>query len=716
MRHISLDESFWRCATEALVSGESIEDVEPSLLDVSRLLRHLCQPVASGPGGRLGLLTLGGTEEERALGLTLAALLARRGCRVLLADCDFTDQTWSRLLGAEEPDGIADHVGYGTPPRRLVRRTSWAELALLPSGTTALDPAGILRSDKLQSCLDTAGRGHDLVCVGLPFDETLEWGKGAAAGMDRAILVGPAGEELAFELAIPRLVRRLELLVTLDVPPLGRWRPALGAALPALTQMGVTARSEGRGDRPAPWSSALPDSSAPNGAAAVSSPGEPVVVALSPDAGLLANQGSLPPVLSELRHPAEAGAPRRDPELPLVGAKVGAARGADRESAADVAFLESLPRGETPPASADAAPPVLRASLPPPSPPLVHPRLRAVALQQQLELATSAPDATAEEDLRELAQGWSEVDETLERGPAEPEIEDRDSGRSVWLTALAVLLCLVLGAGAFWFWRASQQMPEGQFSFVDSADQGLNDRAAAAVGGADAAGRGTSAEAPSSATEALPPSDAAAAAGVGGPVGGAAGSEGQGTTAAGAPAGAPAQSAGGPEAAPPAVSYEPPTNGPLLSYSLHVGSYQTFDAAQRAALALRARGLDAFVAPVLLEGKGEWHRVFVDALPDAPASQQSLARARQGGAVAEGAVRETPWALYLGTFATRALAQELIARLARSGISGYAVGADPVHVYAGAFEAAGDAEILNRQLRDRGFESALVRRRGVETR
>ena len=67
-------------------------------------------------------------------------------------------------------------------------------------------------------------------------------------------------------------------------------------------------------------------------------------------------------------------------------------------------------------------------------------------------------------------------------------------------------------------------------------------------------------------------------------------------------------------------------------------------------------------------------------------------------------------------FATPELAQELIARLARSGVSGYALGMGPVHVYAGAFEAAGDAEILNRQLRDRGFESALVRRRGVETR
>jgi cell division septation protein DedD len=372
-----------------------------------------------------------------------------------------------------------------------------------------------------------------------------------------------------------------------------------------------------------------------------------------------------------------------------------------------------------------------------------------VALQQQLELTSSAPETLAEDDLRELADSWREGNEARERADAEP--EDEDAGRSLLLTALAVVLCLGLGAGGFWFWRASQQTPDGQFTFVDSADQGVNDRA-----GAEIAGDGTSAAqaatpapiaesdgtagdtearpepatdgpvvvsggdaaapgAPEGTVAAAEKPDAATAIGAGG----AAGEEppaGREAAADVAAPGTPVRTADGTETAAPAVSFAAPASGPPLAYSLHVGSYQTFDAAQRAALALRARGLDAFVAPVLLEGKGEWHRVFVDALPDAPASQQSLARARESGAVAEGAVRETPWALYLGTFATRELAQELISRLARSGISGYAVGAGPVHVYAGAFEAAGDAEILNRQLRDRGFESALVRRRGVETR
>jgi cell division septation protein DedD len=743
MRHISLDESFWRSAIQALVSGESIEDVEPSLLDVSRLLRHLQESTNGPASGRLGLLTLGDSEEERALGLTLAALLALRGPRVLLADCNFTDQTWSRLLGADEPDGIADHVGYGTPLRRLVRRTSLEQLALLPSGTTALDPSGILRSDKLASCLEAAGRDYDLVCVGLPFDEMLEWGRGAVAGMDRAILIGPMGEEPAFELAIPRLVRRLELLTTLDVPPLGRWRPALGAALPALVQPVVACADVSPVTAEASIAAAA-DQKAGNG----SPPREPRAPIDVPhrDAGLVTARAPLPPILTELRPSAEIPRSKLEPSLFDLGSALAApadeaAAASDRESAADVAFLESLPRGDAPAPASDGAgtePRLTRRH----AAPLVHPRLRAVALQQQLELAPSGSEAAAEEDLKELAESWREGNEAREI--AEARVEGEGVGRSLVLTALAVLLCLGLGAGGFWLWRASQ-LPESQFTFVDSGDEAVNDRApGTATDGTDPAadpGPGRTAGAAPVGPHVVPMDQAAvddeaaidpARSGVTGasakddavdglagdetPKGGTSSTDVKSASTEEAADGPPVRAASGTETAAPAVSYVPPASGPLLAYSLHVGSYQTFDAAQRAALALRSRGLAAFVAPVLLEGKGEWHRVFVDALPDAPASQESLARARQSGAISEGAVRETPWALYLGTFATPELAQELIARLARSGVSGYALGTGPVHVYAGAFEAAGDAEILNRQLRDRGFESALVRRRGVETR
>jgi hypothetical protein len=79
-------------------------------------------------------------------------------------------------------------------------------------------------------------------------------------------------------------------------------------------------------------------------------------------------------------------------------------------------------------------------------------------------------------------------------------------------------------------------------------------------------------------------------------------------------------------------------------------------------------------------------------------------------------VRETPWALYLGTYASAAEAARASEKVARSGISAYPLGDGPVHLYAGAFETAADAELLNRELRDRGFEAELVRRRAGASR
>ncbi len=763
MRHISLDESFWRSATEALASGDSVEDVEPPLLGASRLLLQLSE-LANRPGGaRLGLLTLGATEEERALGLTLAALLARRGARVLLADCDFDDDTWTRLLGAENLDGVVDHVGYGTSPGRLVRRTSWDGLALLPSGTApALDPAGILRSDKLRACLDAASRGHDLVCVGIPFDDALEWGHGATAGMDSAILLGPAGDELAFELAIPRLVRNVELLATLDVPPLGRWRPALGAALPALAGFGQARPADREiAGRPGtiPAAMARHDQSSLAELVATLGGGSGPLAASSAPGELLSAMTFPHSVVSHTRRAPPAGEPHRTVE-PLPASLAGAATAPDAESQADVAFLASISRAAdatvapgpatlpTGPASAELPAAPTPAPAPPittPTPPLVHPRLRAVALQQQLDLSPAGSAPPADTDFREVAADWKREVPREPAGPDEQAELEQEVGRGIWPLALAIALCLVLGAGGFWYWSTNQQIPGGQFTFLESSGSGVVGRAAGPGGGTSGdAGAGTG-QAAAHASEAVAPaagpahspaSDESGAAGPAADETSAPPSPGESSAdqssatagvaespaAAKGPAddGATAQPGGGEtaaaDAAPAPASYAPPTSGPLLAYSLHVGSYQSFEGAQRAAAALRARGLVAYVAPVMLEGLGEWYRVFVGLHPDAPASQESLASARKSGAVSEGAVRETPWALYLGTFASPALAAELIARLAKSGVSGYAVGAGPVHVYAGAFESAGDAEILNRQLRDRGFEAALVRRRGVEAR
>ncbi|MFN2433260.1 MAG: SPOR domain-containing protein [Gemmatimonadota bacterium] len=687
MHHISLDESFWRSAAEALASGDPLEDVEPSLLDVSRLLQRIHEAAERRPGGWLALLTLGAGEGERVAGLVLAALLSRRGRRILLVDLAFGDDTWVRLLGAEELDGIVDHVAYGVAPAKLVRPTSWDCLSLLPAGTAALHPPAILRSDKLRTCIETLGAEHDSVCLGLSFEEAVRWGSGGTASVDRAVLIGPRGDELGFEHAIPRLLQQgIDVLATLDVPPPGRWRQALGAALPALPTGRVSSAT----------------------ASPAGEDGD--VVAAAPEDG---PGGELPLFDSGWKRPAALAA---DPEVAAdVAFLAGSGSGGDRREQPG----GGRGRREDPIASRGSAP-------------------ASGSGQGRLQL-----DEAESSGLRELASGWGAG---CSGGPAATAEHEAGEGEGRWVMTLgAVVLCLLLGAGAFWYWRSNQQIPEGQFTFVEATGSGALQAAGSAQedvtnaeepgltgwqAGANAAEEDESgpegqagsgedlagvepagAESGETAAPEVLPEDAEA------------GSEGrvtEGDTPAGEAAVDPAadESAVTPPeegaAGEPGAGMDPPTTGPVLGFSLHVGSYQTYDAARGAAGELQRGGHTAFVVPVLLEGKGQWYRVFVGATADGASSQAELARALQQGVVTEGTVRETPWALYLGTYPTTAAAAGALEVLQRSGVSAYAVGSGPVTLYAGAYETAADAELLNRQLRDRGFDAALVRRRAAE--
>lgn len=654
MHHLSLDESFWRSAAEALASGVALDEVDPSLVDVARLLQRIHDRHDRRPGSWLGFVSLEAGEPERTASLVLAALLSRGGGRTLLVDLHFGDDTWNRLLGVEELEGVVDHIAYGTPPGRLMQRTSWDSLSLLPAGTAALHPPAILRSDKLHTCLLAAARGHDLVCLGLPFEEGHVWGAGATAGLGTAVVIGPRGDELAYERAIPRLVPAIVVLATLDVPPPGRWRPALGAALPAVL--------------PAMAGAAVGGATADAHSLAEEHGADPrATYAMDGD-----SRSFDPGTTSERPSASAEDSERSGDDLSLFD--VG---NADAELDADVAFLTGAPpsAGQRLPPRATARPLDDRAPGP----------------------ATWGRRPMDDRDDEPVRRGDADLDSTREDEPVE---------RRWAATVIAVLLCVALGAGAFWYWRANQQIPDGEFAVVETtgspgaAEQAARVAPPTSAPDGDAAASTAAREAAAALDPAAEPSDAAAGDSDVEPPDGA--------------APAPETETSGTETPEPAL--EVPVGGAPLPFSLHVGSFQSYESAARAARDLERRGYTAFVAPVLLEGKGRWYRLFFDALPDGTSARAGLERAIAGGAVAEGTVRETPWALYLGSRATGEEATAEVERLGRSGISAYAVGDGPVRLYTGAFETAGDAELLNRELRDRGFEGLLVRRRAVEER
>ncbi|MBA2564551.1 MAG: SPOR domain-containing protein [Gemmatimonadetes bacterium] len=684
MLHTSLDEGFWRSATEALAPGRSLDE-DPSLAELSRLMARIRASSARHPGLRLHVLTLGATEEERALGLLLAALVARCGPTTLLVDLDFADDTWGRLLGSEELAGIVDHVELGIAVERLVRPTSWAGLQVLPGGTASMNPDLVLRSDKVRGCVDDAAADHDVVCIGLPLQDFVHWSQGGLhpAHRSQAVLLGPSGDELAFEYAMPKLVQRVELLATFDVPPLGRWRHALTEALPT-----VDPRVKELGERE-------PARTPVHAGSAEERDSEPgrFYVAPAPEVAAPAPEGIVHGPQHEVRSSSISRALRHARPDDLSGTHASPrADPRDREAAADVEFLARL-SGEEPPASPVGEPRRRRRS-----------RHARGTNQERLDLPPPVPP----EDPPPFPSGWDRDDESEEgEGLAYARTADRGGGWGT--TLLGLLACILIGAAGFWYWRSTRQIPDGEFTFVDSSDT------------EDAAGPATrtAARGPQvTATGVEPGPDEVEEAARGAVVGKAegVGDDGEGAVrdegAAGEDAGGGGESESVETSA--GAAFDPPTAGPVVGYSLHVGSFQTFAAADRAAAALRGAGRTAFVVPVLLEGKGEWYRVFTGVLEDRAVAQTSLVRSQGEGLVKDGAVRETPWALYLGTYETRDEAAAALSRLHRSGVSAYLVGTEPVHVYAGAFESAADAELLNRQLRDRGFETELVKRREAD--
>lgn len=145
-------------------------------------------------------------------------------------------------------------------------------------------------------------------------------------------------------------------------------------------------------------------------------------------------------------------------------------------------------------------------------------------------------------------------------------------------------------------------------------------------------------------------------------------------------------------------------------YSLHVGSYQSAASAKGVVDRLAGAGYTAFLAPVSLAAKGRWQRVYVGSFADSTAARRTLDDLLERGLVGEGEVRSTPWTFQLGTYPSREEAAERIAALRGRGIWAYAVGANPIRIYAGAYTSREEAELLARALEESTEIATLTQR------
>jgi cell division protein FtsN len=104
--------------------------------------------------------------------------------------------------------------------------------------------------------------------------------------------------------------------------------------------------------------------------------------------------------------------------------------------------------------------------------------------------------------------------------------------------------------------------------------------------------------------------------------------------------------------------------------------------------------MTAFLSPVVLPERGEWVRVYVGAFVDPEEARSALAELESRGIVEEGSVRDTPFAFPMGVYASAEEAERRVAELGARGISAYALGEDPVRVWAGAFQNEEESRLL----------------------
>ncbi len=145
-------------------------------------------------------------------------------------------------------------------------------------------------------------------------------------------------------------------------------------------------------------------------------------------------------------------------------------------------------------------------------------------------------------------------------------------------------------------------------------------------------------------------------------------------------------------------------------YSIHVASYQSDASVRRLLDRLASAGWTAYRAPVDLDEKGSWDRIFVGAYPDVGAARADVDRLLATGLVDEAVVRPTPYAFRLGVYPDAPRARSAADSFRQRGVPVYALGQSPVRLYAGAYRTEDEAGVLARSLSAMASAASLTRR------
>jgi capsular exopolysaccharide synthesis family protein len=120
-------------------------------------------------GGRSIVVTSTGPGEGKTVvSSNLAIALADAGQRVLLVDADMRRPKVHRLLGVDQEPGLSNVMVGAVKPSDAVRKTSVANLCVLPAGTLPPNPAELLGAARFKDFLASVTKHFDWVILDTP--------------------------------------------------------------------------------------------------------------------------------------------------------------------------------------------------------------------------------------------------------------------------------------------------------------------------------------------------------------------------------------------------------------------------------------------------------------------------------------------------------------------------------------------------------------------
>ncbi|MEJ2032676.1 MAG: polysaccharide biosynthesis tyrosine autokinase [Deltaproteobacteria bacterium] len=121
-----------------------------------RLRTHILHPPNNKKPPRTILVVSAVPEEGKSLVCAGLGLALAQGVKehALLIDCDLRRPSLAGLFGLPNDKGLSDYLQSGTDLGRLIRKTGFRKLSIIPSGRPPYNPAELLGSERLTAMID----------------------------------------------------------------------------------------------------------------------------------------------------------------------------------------------------------------------------------------------------------------------------------------------------------------------------------------------------------------------------------------------------------------------------------------------------------------------------------------------------------------------------------------------------------------------------------